>query len=125
MVLDRMLRDDRLPAHLPLLRDVYRAKAAAMAHGLAAAGEKLSAPSPGGGLFFWLKLAADPQRVRDIDWFAFGRQYRVLVLPDSAFAADGASANGLRLSFASQPVEAIAIGVRRLLDGLDATGVLR
>lgn len=103
-----------LPAHLARLRETYRARRDAMLAALEAefpAGARFSRPR--GGFFVWVELPGDVDtsalldRALDEEGVAF--------VPGSAFSADGrGSRRALRLSFASQPPEAIREGVKRL-----------
>jgi 2-aminoadipate transaminase len=112
--LSALLEDGFLPGHLARLRETYRARRDAMLAALSdefPAGARFSRPR--GGFFTWVELPGDVdtdallERALDEAGTAF--------VPGSAFSADGRGGRrALRLSFASQPPEAIREGVRRL-----------
>jgi 2-aminoadipate transaminase len=119
LILDAMLRSGKLTAHLQRVRAAYERKAVAMADALKRdAHGVLTFHEPAGGMFVWAQLAADATAAGRIDWFAFGREHRVLALPGSAFRADGGPDRHIRLSFANPPLESIHTGVQRLARGL-------
>lgn len=103
-----------LPGHLARLHETYRARRDAMLEALGVefpAGARFSRPR--GGFFVWVELPGDVDtavlldRALDEEGVAF--------VPGAAFSADGRSGRRcLRLSFASQPPEAIRDGLRRL-----------
>lgn len=121
MFLDRMLKSGRLSEHLGAIRTAYERKAGAMTDTLRSiAGGMLSFVEPAGGMFVWASLADSAIDASDIDWFAFGRQYRVLALPGRAFASGDAPEPHIRLSFANPAIEDVREGVVRLAAGLTA-----
>ena len=119
--LDAMLRSGRFASHLQTIRAAYKAKAHAMIETLnECAREMLSFAVPGGGMFVWGTLRGPAQRLAALDWFAFGRTYRVLVVPGHAMSADGNGMNNVRLCFSNPPIADIREGVKRLVAGLTA-----
>jgi DNA-binding transcriptional MocR family regulator len=119
--LDAMLRSGRLPDHLNSIRAAYRAKAQAMTEALTECAQQLLGfTAPGGGMFIWATLQGPVRVASEMNWSAFGRAYRVLVVPGHAFSADGSGTEYLRLSFANPAVANIREGVRRLASGLAA-----
>jgi 2-aminoadipate transaminase len=109
-----LLEDGFLSAHVATLRETYRARRDAMIEALEAefpAGTRFSRPR--GGFFVWVELPGDVDTSALLDRAL--EEEGVAFVPGSAFSADGrGSRRALRLSFASQPPEAIREGVRRL-----------
>jgi 2-aminoadipate transaminase len=109
-----LLDDGFLPGHLARLRETYRARRDAMLEAVEAefpAGTRFSRPR--GGFFVWAVLPGDVDTSALLDRAL--EEEGVAFVPGSAFSADGrGSRRALRLSFASQPPEAIREGVRRL-----------
>jgi DNA-binding transcriptional MocR family regulator len=119
--LDAMLRSGRFTGHLHTIRAAYKAKAQAMTEALTeCAQELLSFAVPGGGMFVWGTLRGSARGLAALDWFAFGRTYRVLVVPGHALSADGNGMDNVRLCYSNPPIADIREGVRRLVAGLVA-----
>jgi 2-aminoadipate transaminase len=120
-ILDGLLRSGHFSSHLERIRAAYRRKAQAMMQALSEGPQgMISCCDPQGGMFVWLELSAQMQSAMTIDWFDFGRSYRVLALPGSAFSADGRPGRHVRLSFANPGIHDVRAGVRRFAAGLAA-----
>ena len=94
--------------------EVYRERCEAMLGELAASlPAECSWTLPTGGFFVWLKL---PLGLDSRQLLAKALRARVAYVPGSAFYADGAGGDELRLSFCFPPPDRIREGVRRLAD---------
>ena len=112
-VLDEYVTVGRYQAHLRRSCQVYRQRRDAMSAAL-----KRYLPGdvryilPQGGLFFWLHL---PEGVSATELLPLALEEGVDFTPGERFFSDHADGQAyIRLNFATQPVEQIEIGVRRL-----------
>lgn len=99
--------------HVASVREVYRARRDAMLDALAAHMPKgVQWTKPEGGMFVWVTL---PDHMNGADVLAQSlKSERVAFVPGSAFYADGAGTNTLRLSFSRADAPTIAEGIKRL-----------
>ena len=111
LLIARFLQQGTLPAHIEQLQKHYRSKRDNMHRLLVDYLPKgVSWQSPAGGMFFWLTLEADCQRL-----LQQGIEAGVVVLPGSSFtiAADGNHC--LRLSFSQISLPEMEEGIKRLV----------
>jgi 2-aminoadipate transaminase len=119
-VLATMLADGGLPAHLAMLRTAYAAKRDTLVAALRRhCAWTLTFDKPSGGMFVWARTQPDVPLLEADAWMAFGQRHRVLVVPASAFSAEGTPQPWLRLSFAHPAAPALVTGAERLGAGLD------
>ncbi len=103
--------------HLPRLRAAYKARAQALADALRAhLGAAIVFEEPAGGMFLWARAPG----VNAGDWLSAAIGHGVMFVPGHAFHAQPADASTLRLSFASQDVAQLALGVQRMAAALAA-----
>jgi GntR family transcriptional regulator/MocR family aminotransferase len=102
----------RYQAHLRRSVQIYRRRRDAMLEAIdRCLPATVSANTPQGGLFLWLRL---PETLSADALLPRALEEGVSFSPGSRFFADGAVKNYLRLNFASQPEERIEEGIRRL-----------
>ena len=120
-VVHEVIRDGFLLKHVPTIRDRYRAQRDAMSAALTAhmpAGCRWNTPR--GGMFFWVELPAGVDAVTLLPKaVARGMAY----VPGSAFYADHARANTLRLSFVTVAPAQIERGIQLLAQTLKEASV--
>ncbi len=104
-------------AHLARLRTLYEERATALVGALRARlGHRVELTEPEGGLFVWARLPGVDTSALLAPALARG----VAFVPGAAFAvADGAHADGARLSFATATPDRLDEGVARLAAALD------
>jgi 2-aminoadipate transaminase len=114
------IADGRMGPHLAALRDSCRANKEAMQEALSheLGGGGVSWTDPEGGFFLWLTF---PEHVATTGLSEVAIEEGVAFIPGSAFSVGGRFENALRLSFASNPGERTAEGVRRLRRALERT----
>jgi len=111
-VVARLLNDGLLDAHLPRVRALYAAQAAAMLGSLRAympAGVRWTEPE--GGMFVWLTLPARIDTLRLLDRAI---DHGVVFVPGVPFYAGEPERHTLRLSFVTVPAERIDRGIATL-----------
>ena len=114
-----VLKDGFIDRHVPTIRALYKSQCEAM---LAALDRELQGTGiawnkPTGGMFLWVKL---PAHMNAIDLLPKAVERNVAFVPGSAFYADNAQHNTLRLSFVTASVEQINIGIAALAAVLKA-----
>ena len=101
-----------LEAHLPVIRDTYRARGAAM-HGALTdlLADRLQFQAPRGGMFMWCRIrrGGDARELMDAC-----RRTGVYFVPGIAFYPLKPDLATFRLSFATTPIEGIVEGIHRL-----------
>lgn len=103
--------------HLEHIRGAYRRRRDAMAQALKRQlGDRLSYLVPGGGFYFWCRLADQRIDCRELLTEA-GRQ-GVNFVPGDAFYPDGDGLRDFRLCFATNDADGLQEGVRRLARAL-------
>jgi DNA-binding transcriptional MocR family regulator len=108
------LESGRLTERLPLLRTAYAGRARAMTTALRTAfGDRLGFAEPSGGMFVWARLSTGTAVA--LEQAAQG----VSFVRGEAFYATTPDPSTLRLSFATQTPETIAVGVQRLRSAFD------
>jgi 2-aminoadipate transaminase len=115
-VVHEVIRDGFLDTHVPTIRARYQAQRDAMRAALEAhmpAGCHWTVPT--GGMFFWVEL---PAGVDAIALLPKAVANGVAFVPGSAFFAEQARANTMRLSFVTVPPEQIERGIRALAETL-------
>ena len=115
-----VIRNGFLRDHVPTIRTRYRAQRDAMRAALEAhmpAGCRWTVPS--GGMFFWIEL---PDGVDAVALLPEAVKRGMAFVPGSAFYADHARANTLRLSFVTESPERIERGIAALALTLKQTG---
>jgi DNA-binding transcriptional MocR family regulator len=110
------LESNRLGAHLPRLRALYRTRAKAMSAAMESRlrGSLTYAP-PRGGMFIWARL---DQRIDPTGLFLAACERGVAFVPGAAFMAEQPDARTLRLSYASPDAAQIDEGMARLAAAL-------
>jgi len=115
-VVHEVIRDGFLDTHVPTIRARYKAQRDAMRAALEAhmpAGCHWTVPT--GGMFFWVELPAGTDAIALLPKaVAKG----VAFVPGSAFFAEHARANTMRLSFVTVSPEQIERGIRALAETL-------
>ena len=115
-VVHEVIRDGFLLKHVPTIRERYRAQRDAMGAALTAhmpPGCRWNTPH--GGMFFWVEL---PAGVDALALFPKAVAHGMAYVPGSAFYADNARANTLRLSFVTVSPAEIDRGIRMLAQTL-------
>ena len=107
-----------MDAHLEALRETCRSHKQAMTDALAheLGDDAVSWTDPEGGFFLWLTFG---KRVATTELAEIAIAEGVAFIPGTAFSVGGRFENALRLSFATNPPERTAEGVRRLRRALD------
>ena len=110
------LKSGRMPGTLAHVRKVYGERAAAMGAALKRElGDAIAFEQPGGGLFFWARLAGANGKLADANVFAKKAiEQLVAFVPGAPFFAEKPDVSTLRLSFATANVEKIEEGIARL-----------
>jgi DNA-binding transcriptional MocR family regulator len=102
-----------LDAHVPILRDGYRARRDRMLAALTRHMPKgLSWTEPQGGMFVWLTLPTSMD-ADDLQRVAFEKA-KIIFVPGASFHADGTGKNTLRLSYSMTSEAEIDGGIARL-----------
>ena len=117
-VVYEVIRDGFLDTHVPTIRARYQAQRDAMRAALEAympAGCRWTVPT--GGMFFWVEL---PQGVDTLELLPRAVARGMAFVPGSAFYAQDAKPNTLRLSFVTVSPEQIERGIQALADTLKA-----
>jgi 2-aminoadipate transaminase len=111
-VVHEVIATGMLDAHVPAIRERYKAQRDAMQ---AALQKHLSGVAkwvrPVGGMFFWLEL---PERIDAMALLPRAVQAGMAFVPGAAFYAQAPRMNTLRLSFVTVPPEKIEQGVAAL-----------
>jgi 2-aminoadipate transaminase len=109
-VVAEVLKDGFIDRHVPTIRALYKQQCEAMLAALERemAGLGLSWNRPVGGMFLWVQL---PQGMKAIPLLAKAVEKGVAFVPGSAFYAQDASENTLRLSFVTATVDQINTGM--------------
>ena len=105
-------RDGLLDRHIPVIREVYRARRNEMLSTLQAempAGVRWTRPT--GGMFCWLEL---PEGIDATEMLKRCLERRVAYVPGAAFYAEGGGEHTARFNFSFSPPETIRTGVTRL-----------
>ena len=110
-VLSEFGRRGLLERHLEGIREEYRRKRDAMAQALKRHCPKLRFGLPEGGFYIWSRL---PRGISGRALLREAAREGVTFLPGEFFFADGQGQEWVRLTFVSQPPEAIEEGIRRL-----------
>jgi 2-aminoadipate transaminase len=112
-VVAEVLKDGFIERHVPTIRALYKQQCEAMLAALdrEMAGLGLAWNRPVGGMFLWVQL---PQGLKAIPLLDKAVEKGVAFVPGSAFYAEGASENTLRLSFVTATVDQINTGMAAL-----------
>jgi 2-aminoadipate transaminase len=112
-VVAEVLKDGFIERHVPTIRALYKQQCEAMLAALdrEMAGLGLTWNRPVGGMFLWVQL---PQGLKAIPLLDKAVEKGVAFVPGSAFYAQGASENTLRLSFVTATVDQINTGMAAL-----------
>ncbi len=105
-------RDGLLDRHIPIIREVYRARRDVMLAALAAempAGVHWTKPA--GGMFCWLTL---PEGLNATELLKRCLEQKVAYVPGAAFYADGGGEHTARLNFSFSSPDKIRAGVARM-----------
>ena len=116
-VVHQIVRDGFLAAHVPVIRDRYRAhrdamQAALLRHLPAGCHWRI----PAGGMFFWVEV---PEGVDAMALLPHAVELGVAYVPGFAFFADRSRRNLLRLSFVTAPPAQIDRGIELLAQALN------
>ncbi|HRF49041.1 MAG TPA: PLP-dependent aminotransferase family protein [Anaerolineales bacterium] len=105
-------RDGLLDRHIPIIREVYRARRDVM---LAALATEMPAgvnwTKPAGGMFCWLTL---PDGLNATELLKRCLEQKVAFVPGAAFYADGGGEHTARLNFSFSSPDKIRAGVARM-----------
>ncbi len=105
-----------LEAHLERLRVEYGGRLQVMKAAIDDyLGAKVRYAPPGGGFFFWLRLADGRDSVTLLE---AAKRNKTSFVPGSSFSAGGGLRDRFRLSFSYHPPEALQEGVQRLAESL-------
>ena len=112
-VVAEVLKDGFIERHVPTIRALYKQQCEAMLAALdrEMAGLGLTWNRPVGGMFLWVQL---PQGLKAIPLLDKAVEKGVAFVPGSAFYAEGADENTLRLSFVTATVDQINTGMSAL-----------
>ncbi|WP_293748400.1 PLP-dependent aminotransferase family protein [Limnohabitans sp. Rim8] len=112
-VVAEVLKDGFIERHVPTIRALYKQQCEAMLAALdrEMAGLGLAWNRPVGGMFLWVQL---PQGLKAVPLLDKAVEKGVAFVPGSAFYAEGASENNLRLSFVTATVDQINTGMAAL-----------
>ena len=112
-VVAEVLKDGFIERHVPTIRALYKQQCEAMLAALdrEMAGLGLTWNRPVGGMFLWVQL---PQGLKAIPLLDKAVGKGVAFVPGSAFYAEGADENTLRLSFVTATVDQINTGMSAL-----------
>jgi DNA-binding transcriptional MocR family regulator len=100
--------------HVAQLKDIYGTRLNAMLASLDAhMPHGVTWTKPEGGMFVWLSL---PKALNGSDLLEMALKARVAFVPGSAFYADGATTNTIRLNFSMSDEAKIDLGIARLAD---------
>ena len=105
-------KDGLLDRHIPVIREVYRARRDVMLTALAAempAGVRWTKPA--GGMFCWLTL---PDGINATELLKRCLDQKVAYVPGAAFYADGGGEHTARLNFSFSAPDRIRAGIARL-----------
>lgn len=109
---------DFLDEHVAAAREVYRSRRDAMLAALAAQMPPgVHWTTPGGGFFLWVTL---PEGFDTDAMLPEATDRGIIFLPSTWFYPDGAWSRSMRLNFASQPEERIAVAMERLAETIAA-----
>jgi 2-aminoadipate transaminase len=110
------IRSGMLDAHLERLRGEYGRRLQAMKAAIdGRLAGKVEFATPGGGFFFWLRLADGRDSATVLE---AAKRNKTSFVPGSAFSASGGLRDRLRLSFSYHPPEKLQEGVQRLAESL-------
>ena len=111
----RLLERNVLEGHLARLLPLYRERKSEMSSSLASVfGNTVTQTEPEGGFFVWVNFINELATLDTEKLFPTALAEGVAFVPGSAFSADGAFVNSLRLSFATSSPDRIREGVHRL-----------
>jgi 2-aminoadipate transaminase len=112
-VVAEVLKDGFIDRHVPTIRALYKQQCEAMLAALdrEMAGLGLTWNRPVGGMFLWVQL---PKGLKAIPLLDKAVEKGVAFVPGSAFYAEGADENTLRLSFVTATVDQINTGMAAL-----------
>jgi 2-aminoadipate transaminase len=112
-VVAEVLKDGFIDRHVPTIRALYKQQCEAMLAALdrEMAGLGLTWNRPVGGMFLWVQL---PKGLKAIPLLGKAVEKGVAFVPGSAFYAEGADENTLRLSFVTATVDQINTGMAAL-----------
>ena len=112
-----VLKGNFLDRHVPTIRALYKSQRDAMLVALQRemAGLDVQWNTPAGGMFLWARL---PEGMSAVDLLPQAVEHGVAFVPGAAFYADHGDARTLRLSFVTDSVEQINIGVKALAEAI-------
>lgn len=110
-VVDRYLREGRMPAHLTRICASYKAQLDLMLKKLGQFPEGVTYTRPEGGLFIWVEL---PETLNAQTLFEQAVKRNVAYVPGTPFFAGGGHENTLRLNFSNSELPAIETGMSQL-----------
>ncbi len=119
-IVAQYLADGHYAHHVPRIRQAYGLRCDALAEALARElPGRVTFSKPQGGMFFWARLTGDIDATRLLP---YAIEKEVVYVPGKAFYADESKADAyaMRMSFATMNEDKIALGVKRLVQALDA-----
>jgi DNA-binding transcriptional MocR family regulator len=121
-LLERFVREGHFTSHLECVRKEYRQRRDSMTAALEQdRSVALEFERPRGGFYIWCNI---PSRIDQAALLANAANRGVVFLPGRAFFAAEPQGNFLRLNFSHASEEAIAVGIRRLLDTIAEAAAL-
>ena len=112
MLVDKWMEQNDVNAHIENIREIYRRKLNLMCDLIdSELGDFVKYVRPEGGLFVWCEL---PENVNMLDFVKKCIEYKVAVVPGTAFMINDEETNCFRMNFSTPSDEKIIEGMKKL-----------
>ncbi len=112
MLVDKWMEQNDVDAHIEKIREIYRRKLNLMCDLIdSELGDFVKYVRPEGGLFVWCEL---PENVDMLDFVKKCIEYKVAVVPGTAFMINDEQTNCFRMNFSTPSDEKIVEGMKKL-----------
>ena len=112
MLVDKWMEQNDVNAHIEKIREIYRRKLNLMCDLIdSELGNFVKYVRPEGGLFVWCEL---PKNVNMLDFVKKCIEYKVAVVPGTAFMINDEQTNCFRMNFSTPSDEKIVEGMKKL-----------
>ncbi len=112
MLVDKWMEQNDVNAHIEKIREIYRRKLNLMCDLIdSELGDFVKYVRPEGGLFVWCEL---PENVNMLDFVKKCIEYKVAVVPGTAFMINDEETNCFRMNFSTPSDEKIIEGMKKL-----------
>ena len=112
MLVDKWMEQSDVNAHIENIREIYRRKLNLMCDLIdSELGDFVKYVRPEGGLFVWCEL---PESIDMLDFVKKCIEYKVAVVPGTAFMINDEATNCFRMNFSTPSDEKIIEGMKKL-----------